>query len=496
MSDTPLHEAGQDPEALVKAYNDVAYTSHPDSVSHPDHLATVATLLGLDVAPVATCRVLELACGDGTNLVPVAAALPNATFVGVDFAARPVARATRMASDLGLSNVRLLQLDLREFPADIGQFDYIVAHGLYSWVPADVRAHVLPLIARHLAPHGVAFVSYNTLPGCHMRRAVWEMLKFHTREIADKPAKVAAARSLIALVATPVAGDDAGPSALRAEVRLAGEGGDAALAHDDMSEPNDPVYFHEFMAEASRAGLAFLAEAHLGKMMGAGIAPAVRQALGPLDRLTREQYLDFIFFRRFRETLLCHANALSRFVVQPHRVLGMHAYASLDLRRAAASPTPTEGMAAEVAALTSHLLEHWPNSIPVADLAEWRNRMLPANAKGNHRPIEMLLAELYVASQVGLRTMPVAAVAMPGERPEVFAAARWINGEHDVVPTLYQEPLRLNDAAVRKLVGLLDGTRTRNDLISAMGATFSGSNGRTQLDSLLTKLAREALLVG
>jgi len=496
MSDIPLQESAQDPDALVQAYNEVAFTSHPDSVSHPDHLATVATLLGLDAAPVATCRVLELACGDGTNLVPIAASLPNATFVGIDFAPRPLARATRMARDLGLANVRLLQLDLRELPADLGTFDYVIAHGLYSWVPADVRAHVLPLVARHLAPAGVAFVSYNTLPGCHMRRAVWEMLRFHTRQIEDRQAKVAAARSLIALVTTPVAGDDGAPAALRTEVRLAGEGDDGALAHDDMSEPNDPVYFHEFMADASRAGLAFLAEAHLGKMMGPGIAPAVRQALGPLDRLAREQYLDFIFFQRFRETLLCHANALARFVVQPQRALGMHAYASLDMRRGAAGPTPTAGMATDVAALRSHLLANWPNSIPVAELAEWRSRTLAANAEPAPRPIEMLLAELYVASQVGLRTLPVAAVATPGEFPAAFAPARWISHEREVVPTLYQEPVRLNDAGVRELVGLLDGTRTRDDLIAAMGDAFSGPNGRAQLDSLLNKLAKEALLVG
>ena len=166
MSDIPMQESAQDEDALLRAYNDVAYTSHPDFATHPDHLATVATLLGLDVAPVATCRVLELACGDGTNLLPVAAALPNATFVGIDFAARPVARAQRMASDLGLANVRLLQRDLRELPADLGTFDYVIAHGLYSWVPADVRAHVLPLIARHLAPQGVAFVSCNPAACC------------------------------------------------------------------------------------------------------------------------------------------------------------------------------------------------------------------------------------------------------------------------------------------------------------------------------------------
>jgi SAM-dependent methyltransferase len=284
--------------------------------------------------------VLELACGDGSNLVPIAATLPNASFVGFDFAAQPVARAQRMAHALGLTNIRLLELDLRRLPADLGSFDYIIAHGLYSWIPAEVRTHVMPLIARHLAPKGVALVSYNTLPGCHMRRVVWEMLKYHTRDIGDKPAKVAAARALLNLVATPIGDDNATQQAMRAEVRHAAEGSSAALAHDELSEPNDPVHFHEFTADASRARLTFLAEARLSTMTGGGLAPQVRQALGRLDRLAREQYLDFIVFRHFRESLLCHADALSRFVVQPQAVLGMHVLPSLDLRRAAASKAP------------------------------------------------------------------------------------------------------------------------------------------------------------
>ena len=150
------------------------------------------------------------------------------------------------------------------------------------------------------------------------------MLAYHTRTIAGKPAKVAAARALLDLVATPVAADSASQQAMRAEARNAAEGSDASLAHDDLSEPNLPVHFHEFMADAARAGLTFLAESHLDTMMGAGLAPPVREALGRLDRLAREQYLDFIHFRHFRESLLCHANALSRFVLQPRRVLGLH----------------------------------------------------------------------------------------------------------------------------------------------------------------------------
>src|SRR6478672_12020095 len=326
-----MRPAPDDP--LVRSYNDVPYTSSPDPARHPERLATLGTLLGLDVAPVATCRVLELACGDGANLVPIAATLPGATFVGFDLAARPIARARRMIRELALANVRALELDLRDVPRDLGTFDYIIAHGLYSWVPADVRAHVMPLIARHLARNGVALVSYNAMPGCHLRGVVWDMLKYHTRSVADKAGKVAAARALLELVATPVDDDTPSQQALRAEVRSAALGSDASLAHDDLSEPNQPFYFHEFIADAARAGLTFLAEARLDTMLGAGVAPHVREALGRLDRLDREQYLDFVHFRHFRESLLCHADAAATFVAQPSRVLGLHALPSLALRR-------------------------------------------------------------------------------------------------------------------------------------------------------------------
>jgi hypothetical protein len=107
----------------------------------------------------------------------------------------------------------------------------------------------------------------------------------------------------------------------------------------------------------------------------------------------------------------------------------------------------------------------------------------------------MLLTELYVAGRVDLRTLPVAAAATAGARPEAFAPARWISHEHDVVPNIYQEPLRLQEPVVRKLLGLLDGTKTHEELMAAVGPPLSGPNGRGQLDKVLAMLAREALLV-
>ena len=339
MPDSPTAPVARTGSALVDAYNEIAYVGQPNSTTHPYHLAAIGMLLGLDAPPVATSRVLELGCGDGTNLVPMAAALAGATFVGCDFSARAIARARQMVDAQGLANCRLLESDLREIGDDLGTFDYIIAHGLYSWIPEEVRAHVLPLIARHLSANGVAFVSYNTYPGCHIRQGVWGMLKFHTRHIEDLNARIASARELIELLVEPAPTQSPIDEALRAQLRAVALQSDGTLCHDELSEPNNPCYFHEFAADAGRSGLAFLAESEMFSMVGAGLQPRVRDALGKMDRLTREQYLDFVHLRRFRESLLCHAGALSRYVAQPSRIVGMHVAASRVLRKAATSGT-------------------------------------------------------------------------------------------------------------------------------------------------------------
>jgi SAM-dependent methyltransferase len=437
--------------------------------------------------------VLEFACGDGANLMPIAETLPHASFVGFDFAPRPIARARRMAADLGLANVRLLELDLRDLPGDLGTFDYVIAHGLYSWIPADVRAHVMPLIARHLAPRGVALVSYNTLPGCHIRRIVWDMLAYHTRHIPEKAGKVAAARTLLELVATPVAGDGPGEQAMRGEASGAATSSDASLAHDELSEHNTPFHFHEFVADAARAGLAYMAEARFHTTSLAGLAAPVIEALGRLDRLAREQYLDFIRFRHFRESLLCHADALSQFTVQPARAHAMHAVPSLDLRRRGEVAV---GAGDAHGAIARRLLARWPRSVPVSELVQMQARSASATrAAPASWPVEHAVIELYCAGLVDLRTAPLAVASDAAERPTAFAAARWLSREHDVIPSLYHEALRFHDPVSRKLVALLDGTRTRDALVAALGGPFAGEAGRARLEHALGVLAGKALLV-
>ena len=198
------------------------------------------------------------------------------------------------------------ELEFRQaaFPADAGTFDYIIAHGLYSWIPAAVRDQLLALVARHLAPRGVAFVSYNVYPGCYVRRMVWEMLRFHVEPLVEPAQRIAEAQAFARLIAEGRTIQDPYTELMKGELTRFSARDAGFLFHDDLADVNEPCYFHEFVGHAADHRLQFLCEAELVASAYTGLTSQVRQVLDGLDPLAREQYLDFAKCRRFRQTLL------------------------------------------------------------------------------------------------------------------------------------------------------------------------------------------------
>src|SRR5215208_1269478 len=188
-------------QATPNTYDEVSYPSYPFPQSHPNRLAVLATLFGMNPAPVEDCRVLEIGCGDGANLIPMALLLPQSRFVGVDLAAHPIAKGQAMTEALGLSNITLQQLDIMNLSSDFGQFDYVIAHGVYSWVPPAVRDKLLAICKANLTPEGVAYISYNTYPGGHLRQMMREMMLFHVRDIQEPDERIRQSRALISSLA-------------------------------------------------------------------------------------------------------------------------------------------------------------------------------------------------------------------------------------------------------------------------------------------------------
>lgn len=475
-----------------ETYEDEPYAELTYQETHPDGLATIGLLLGLEPAPVETCRVLELGCASGANLLAMAETLPGAEFVGVDLSARQVAEGRVATEALGFGNVDLREGDIRGLAAaDLGTFDYVIAHGVYSWVPPEVRDALLAACRSLLNPHGIAYISYNAYPGWAQMKALREMLFYRTRKSEGQRRRAEEAESFYRLLqrVNPPEGNSFGHFLAEYESHVEGRrriGGDRAaslLLHDEMADVNDPVYFHEFAEHAARHGLQYLADAEFPTVFPTQL-PAVAQA--ELRRLAgtaieHQQYLDFLTNATFKRTLLCHEErTVSRRLgerIEPFRRL----FAASPARPAAAEAkgglrtfTGADGAKLTTAnpigqAAMAILCERFPARVAFSALAQAARERVGVGAP----PLETAEAQLaavllqgfcYSASLVELRTTAGAYTLTPGDRPTTPAfARRQAAGDSLTVTNLRHERVTV-DALQARLIALFDGTRTREEV--------------------------------
>ena len=454
-------------------YDQVAYRTFPRRQTHPDRLAAIARFFGMNPAPPAACRVLEIGCGNGGNLIPLAYYLPQGRFTGIDLAAAPVAEARAMAGDLALSNIELRVADLRDLAAEQGEFDYIFAHGLYSWIPAEVRDRLLAVCRQRLAPQGVAFVSYNVYPGRYPRQMIREILLYHTRALPDPAKRIAEARRLLAQLDHP-------------EAKSLLEQGDDSLFHDDLAPINDPVWFREFAAHAQRHGLQYLGEADSHHTFD----PAMAQAGGDAeDVIETEQYVDFLKLRPFRQTLVCRAEiALDRATgaARMDEFLFSENKRARRIRDDRYEPI-FDDQAVEAVAQALH------DTAPLPA----RFEELIAYA-GNAELLRKILFALLTAGCVNLHVHDFPCQETVTERPRANRLARYQAAGGGNVTNACQIPVAL-DPIARHLVRLLDGTRTHDEVareLAGMGGAPSLEDVRRYLPGSLDWLARMALLEG
>ncbi|MCS7009305.1 MAG: class I SAM-dependent methyltransferase, partial [Chthoniobacterales bacterium] len=208
----------------------------------------------------------------------------------------------------GIKNVRLIADNLAQVGPDYGKFDFIIAHGLYSWVPDEVQDAILRICRENLAPQGVAYVSYNCLPGWRFRGALRDMMIMHTRNFPDINQKVQQSRALLKFLAEACDENTAYGKHLRGELELFSRCDDSYIAHEFLEDENRPLYFVDFLAQAAKHDLQYLGEAELSTMLTENLPPQAAETLRKLKlpQVDVEQYMDFIRNRMFRSTLLVH----------------------------------------------------------------------------------------------------------------------------------------------------------------------------------------------
>ncbi|HEX2758242.1 MAG TPA: class I SAM-dependent methyltransferase, partial [Thermoanaerobaculia bacterium] len=451
------------------AYDAVSYPGWPFSQTHPDRLATIAALYGLPAAPPERCRVLELGCGDGGNLIPMAYILPESTFLGLDVAGSAVARGQEQIAALGLTNVSLRHVDLLD-TSNLGPYDYLIAHGLYSWVPPSVQERVLAIASEVLAPNGVAYVSYNAFPGCHVRNAMSQMMRWHVRGIEDPAERVSQARGLVRFLGEATPPHPIFSVILKETLDFQREQADAFFFHDDLAENNEPLLFVDFIERASRHGLKFLSEADYCDM-------AVWNADGPAGRfllkvgaenvVVQQQYRDFLIFRRFRQTLLCRGDASLAGEPDPEVLRSLYVGAStrpgsedpdiasdepVSFKSEKGGEVTTRHPLSKAAFLELGVI--WPRWVRISDLLASAGARVSAaggrlaTVEDETRLLRFLLAS-YGANVTQLRSTACPFVTEVSERPRASALARLQARTLTRVTNLRHENVRLEDPLVR-----------------------------------------------
>lgn len=471
------------PASAGASYDAVPYEGHAIQSTSPDAMAVMGTLFGLRPAAVETCRVLELGCGSGSNLAAMALPLPDARFVGIDASPRQIEIGRDLMRAIGAGNVELSAGDLRDLPEEIGPFDYIVCHGVYSWVAPPVQERILEIFARRLAPQGIAYLSYNTYPGCHLRDMAREMMRFHVRHLEDSAQSTEQARALIAFLKR-FAYDRRGEYAKileNVEQEVSVEP-DWYVFHEYLEEHNAPVYFWELAERAAGKALQYLAPSVFNTWEH-NLPAELEEGLGRFtNRIVREQYLDFLCNRKFRKTLFCRAGV----PVLPHpRPETVAALSAVARARPAAPGAEARGngvgefeaVSGErlstnrplVKTILAALAELAPRAVPVSSM--WpivSGRLVPGeDAAASPDEIPQVLLRLQLSNLVELRTWTPDQPLSASERPQASPLARLQAAGNRPVVNLRHESRNLLDFD-RAVLPLLDGTRDRPALREAL----------------------------
>lgn len=474
----------------LDSYDDLPYESLPLPDTHPDYLRAIARLYGVNAAPAESCRVLELGCAGGGNILPLAWYQPNCAVVGVELAQRHVDEANALIAELGLSNAQVLHRSITDSMHDLGEFDYILAHGVFSWVPRAVQDRLLEICGQHLAPNGIAYVSYNTLPGWHLRgllRAA--MLAYCSAGRASQ--RLAQAYELFDLM-EPALRAQTSPEAQFAlqEIAYLRRAPASYVYHEYLEETNEPLTFSDFMARAAQAGLGYLGDAELWTLFPSTLGDAGAAFEQITDRLQQEQRMDFARLRKFRRSLLVRKDMpvrhkpdldvlselayyadlsteeevdLSAPVAQTFTSAGGHRYTlTHPLIKAAAMLLALRYPAGvawdELQTSAADLLTQHGGGAYADDSAALRTELFSLIAYQGVRPT--------LASIPALDTLP--------ERPCAHRLARAQAARGHIVASIRHSAVEL-DPLGRELLLHLDGTRTLAELATTMATALQAS---------------------
>lgn len=496
-----------EPVEGLNSYDEVPYPANPFAKTHPDRLHAVGRLFGMTPALPDECRVLEIGCGIGGNLIPMADQMPGSTFVGIDYSEKQISRGKSIVSSVDLSNIDLRHKNVMDVGSDIGMFDYIICHGVFSWVSDDVREKILQVCRTQLNPQGIAYISYNTFPGWHMRGMIRDMMMFHVRELKEPGKSVEQARALLTFLSQSVQGEDSAyAKLLKSELELLSQQSDSYLFHEHLEAHNVPLYFYQFVERANRANLQYLGDTLLSSMWVGNFPGEVTETLNRVapDLYRQEQYSDFIRNRTFRQSLLCHNDVSINRNLGPNAFPGSYLSGFFTEKRAEKQGTSEEpeGQASFVNPSTKRTIttvdpalksaisiisERWPSSVLFEDLVGEIQKQEETKEEGSRLHPDVIrqslqgnLVQLLVSGMVNLKYVQDRFTTDLSETPAVSKFARFQATEGHQLTNQRHEVITV-DHFLRLLCQQLDGETSRPTLVTS--AQKMAAEGKVRIRS-------------
>ncbi len=459
----------------------------PIPQTQPDHLATIARMRGMQPRAAESAAVLEIGCGAGRNLLPLADRYPQARFVGIDVSPSQIAIAQQWAAEAGLANVEFRCLPIDRFSADGRSFDYIIAPDVYSWVDGPTRESLLALCGRSLAPHGVAYVNYNVEPGWQVHALLGEMMRFEARGATTAALQIAAARRLLEFCTATLPDDDGAYGSLvvaTAEWILTQQ--DAVLIRNYLQGPGFSTYYGNFAADAARHGLQVLGDTRHSIRPAERLTADDERRLAALadDPAERETVRDMILNTAHRQSLLCRADV----AIEPHWssawLHGMWLEGRFsspddeitiesDATSTFVSPsgsklsTALPGLKVAIAYLSSI----WPRRARFEYLLGVAHEQVEGAGESfstdDQARLAVRLLECCLEGLLELHGEREPFAPSPGDRPHASQLMRQEAVRSDVVAGRRHEPVRL-DTFDRYVLAQLDGTRDMPELVKLL----------------------------
>ncbi|NNE98903.1 MAG: methyltransferase domain-containing protein [Pyrinomonadaceae bacterium] len=492
------------------AYDSFSYSNDIFTQTHPDTLASIARFKGLESPDIENARILELGCGKGLNLISQAYGLPESEFVGIDLGKNHIDYANRSVEELGLTNVEFKQTDLMDVDAeDFGKFDYIIAHGLFSWVPDAVRKRTLSIYKEMLSDKGVGYLSYNVYPGWHYKKIASDVGKFHTRNEHRPEKKVEEAVEFITFLGENSEKKDVYKFCLQNEVFSLEKLTPISIFHDTLAEINEPLYFHEFVDLLRENELQFLSEAEFYRMSPSTLTDDARKFVEALDdELLKEQYMDFFTGTAFRQTLFCRESVKLKRETDPEVLNDL--YIASPLAPESENPdlfgskiekfTTTTGANIQIdnppaKVALNHLAEIWGDSILFSDLLAHTKTTLEENNYSSDDwdqefvPIKSIFYQLICTSDiVEMHTVRRQIHTEITEKPKINRLAKWQLANCDLILAGYQRVIKIEDEILRHLLNNLDGTRTMDEIYRSSTKFIKSLDGIENKDLILENL--------